>query len=431
MHLLTITLAALLAAPQGSTQGTAPTGTQNGGAQSSTAPAASGQGILIPAGSVEAPTQPTGSSTSTFRRGPRGTNPRNAGPTGMILAPVRSLVGVRGMEDNHVWGIGLVDGLSGTGDSGDLAKQLLRNILLTQGIVVDESDLESENLAVVRVEGTISAGMRPGQVIDVRVSTIGDATSLVGGNLAFAELFDPRGETVFATASGPIAVGGFTAEGAAASATKNHTTVGTLPMGGKIEREIPTNVVSDHGFIHLDSRKGQDTFGNVVRISEAINGLYPNVAEVLPDGKSVKVRVPEDLPSSAHVAYLDSLLRLSVQTDNLARVVINERTGVIVMGGDVRLRPGAIGHGAIIINIAETQEVSQPGGLSGGQTQAVDRTQVDVLEEDNPLVLIPESVSLAEVVEVLNTLGASPRDLISILTAMSEGGMLVAEIRRM
>jgi flagellar P-ring protein precursor FlgI len=387
--------------------------------------------VVVGGGGVEAPRQPIGQSSSTYTRGARRPGAQNAGPAGKIFAPVRSLVGVRGMEDNHVWGIGLVDGLAGTGDSGDMAKQLLRNILLTQNIVVAESDLESDNLAVVRVEATIPAGMRPGQLVDVRVSAIGDATSLVGGNLAFAELFEPSGELVFATASGPLTVGGFSVGGAAASTTKNHTTVGTLPMGGKIEREVPTNIVSEHGFIHLDSRKGQDTFGNVVRIADAINGLFPDAAAVQPDGKCVKVRVPSDLPERFHVEYLNRLLSLEVETDNLARVVINERTGVIVMGGDVRLRPGAIAHGAIIVEIAETAEVSQPGPASAGQTETVDRTELDVQEENNPLVLVPEAVTLQEVVEVLNTLGASPRDLISILTALSETGMLVAEIRRM
>jgi flagellar P-ring protein precursor FlgI len=125
------------------------------------------------------------------------------------------------------------------------------------------------------------------------------------------------------------------------------------------------------------------------------------------------------------------LLRQEVETDNLARVVINERTGVIVMGGDVRLRPGAVSQGNLIVTIAESPEASQPGPLSAGQTEVLERTALDVSEDDHPLVLVPEAVTLAEVVEVMNALGATPRDLISILTAMSDGGMLVAEIRRM
>jgi flagellar P-ring protein precursor FlgI len=226
-------------------------------------------------------------------------------------------------------------------------------------------------------------------------------------------------------------VGGFSVEGEAARATKNHTTVGTMPHGGKIQTEVPTRIVSELGFIYLDLRSGQDTFGNLVRIVDAINALYPGVAVAARDGKTARVEVPIDLPPDQHLSYLTRILSQEVETDNLARVVINERTGVIVMGGDVRIRPGAIAHGGLIVTIAETSEVSQPGPFSQGQSERVERTALDVQEENNALVLIESAVTLSEVVEVLNVLGATPRDLISILTAMSDGGLLVAEIRRM
>jgi flagellar P-ring protein precursor FlgI len=387
--------------------------------------------LVVLDGGVQAPAQPVGRSASEYRVGARRASTTPVGRTGRIHAPVRSLVGVRGMEENSVWGIGIVDGLAGTGDSGELAKQLLRNILLGQGINIEQRELSTKNLAVVRVEANIGAGVKPGRTIDVRVSTIGDAKSLVGGTLAMTELLDHSGTKVYATAAGPVTVGGFSVSGEAASATKNHVTVGTLPLGGKVEREVPTRIVDEHGFIHLDARPAHDSFGNMVRITEAINRLYPGVADVTPDGRSIKVALPVDLPEAAHAAYLDSLLRQEVETDNLARVVINERTGVIVMGGDVRLRPGAVSQGNLIVTIAESPEASQPGPLSAGQTEVLERTALDVSEDDHPLVLVPEAVTLAEVVEVMNALGATPRDLISILTAMSDGGMLVAEIRRM
>ena len=141
--------------------------------------------------------------------------------------------------------------------------------------------------------------------------------------------------------------------------------------------------------------------------------------------------MPADIPPALHVAYLNSLLKQEVESENLARVVINERTGVIVMGGDVRLRPGAVAQGNLTVTIAETDETSQPGGASSGQTQRLDRTQLNVEEENNALVLVPGAMTLQEVVEVLNVLGTTPRDLISILQAMSQGGLLVAEIHRM
>ena len=141
--------------------------------------------------------------------------------------------------------------------------------------------------------------------------------------------------------------------------------------------------------------------------------------------------MPQDLPESQYVAYLDSLLQQEVETENLSSVVINERTGTIVMGGDVRLRPGVISHGSLLVTIAETREVSQPGAFSLGETSTLPRSELNVVEENNPLIAVPGATSLEEVVEVLNVLGATPRDMISILPQMAASGMLVAEIRRM
>lgn len=382
-------------------------------------------------GGVEAPSQPAGRSRSRVTRTarhPAGTADRAPSST---RAPISSLVAVRGQEDNHVMGIGLVTGLAGTGDSIEAARQLLKNLLLTRNINLDVGTLSSKNVAIVRVEADLPAGIKPGRRLDVRVSAIGDAKSLEGGTLAMTELTDITGRTVYMTASGPVTVGGFLAEGDGASAQRNHVTVGLLPGGGKVERAVPTSVVSEHGYIYLDARYGHDTFGNLVRIAEAVNRLFPGAAETQPDGKTVKVRVPADLPPKLHVAFLDSLLRQEVETDDLARVVINERTGVIVMGGDVRLRPGAIAHGNLTVTIAETPEVSQPGPLSNGETTTLDRTDLSVQEEDRALTMVPGAVTLQEVVDVLNLLGTTPRDMISILQSMAEGGLLIAEIRRM
>ena len=444
MTLLTLFLAAILpTAPQaGASTQAAPAGGSGASAATPVQAPVQGQppaveqagvGLLL-SGSVEAPTQPTGRSTSRYSRLDRwepstGTiDPARLGPS---RVPVSGLVAVRGQEENFVMGIGLIDGLAGTGDSGELARQLLRNVLLTQNINVNQQAINSKNIAVVRVEALIPAGLKPGRRIDVRVSTIGDAKSLLGGNLMLTELMDLTGSVVYATAAGPVTVGGFAVQGDAANSVKNHVTVGLLPMGGKVEREVPTRIVSDHGFVYLDMKVGQDSFSNLVRVTEAVNRLYPGAATAMEDGKTVRVAVPEDLPGSAHVAFLDTVLRQEVESDNRARVVINERTGVIVIGGDVRLRPGAIAHGSLVVTIAETAETSQPGPLSQGTTQNLARTELDVTEENNGLVLLPGAVTLQEVVDVLNVLGATPRDLISILTAMSDGGLLVAEIRRM
>jgi len=380
---------------------------------------------------IEAPDQPFGESNVSITRTPRVTPVQPIRTINRLLTPIGSLVAVRGQEENQVSGIGLVTGLAGTGDSGEAARQLLHNLLLTRNINIPTQDLASKNVAVVRVEASLPAGIKPGRKIDVRVSTIGDSDSLYGGTLAFTELTDVSGNIVFATASGPITVGGFSAEGAGASAVRNHVTVGTMPGGGKVETEVPTFIVSEHGYIYLDMRIAHQSFGNTVKITESINKLYPRASEVLPDGKTVKVRVPEDIPKASHIAYLASVLKQEVVSDNYARVIINERSGVIVMGGDVRLRPGAIAQGNLTVTIAETPEASQPGPLSLGDTEVLDRTNLDIEEGDGALFVVPGATTLNEVVDVLNLLGTTPRDLISILQAMSQAGLLVAEIYRM
>jgi flagellar P-ring protein precursor FlgI len=380
---------------------------------------------------VQAPTQPNTVSSAAWTKDQRYAPLGLTRPAGDFGTPISALAAVRGQEDNSVMGIGLVVGLQGTGDSIEAARRLLSNLLLTRNINVDLNTLSSKNIAIVQVEATLPAGVKPGRKLDATVSAIGDAISLQGGVLAFTELTDVSGRTVWATASGPITVGGFLVEGEAAKATKNHTTVGTLPSGAKCEREVPTSVVSEHGWVHLDLRASHDTLGNAVRIAEAVNSAYPGTAEVTVDGKTIKVRVPADLPASGHAAFVDAVLRRTIVADNVARVVINERTGVVVMGGDVRLRPGAIAHGALTVTIAESPVASQPGPQSNGQTVVLPRTDVGVTEQNNALVGVPGATTLQEVVDVLNVLGATPRELISILQAMAQGGLLEAEIRRM
>lgn len=382
-------------------------------------------------GGIEAPRQPELKSSSKVTQTPRELLPHTTAPVVRPLLPIGSVVSVRGQEDNVVMGVGLVTGLAATGDSIEAARRLLANLLLTRNIKVDLQQVSSKNVAIVLVEASLPAGIKPGQHVDVTVSAIGDSTSLQGGTLTFTELTDVTGRTVYATASGPIAIGGFSAEGQGASAKKNHTTVGTLPMGGKCEREVPTRLASEHGYVYLDLRSGQESLANVVRVVDAVNTLFPRAAEALPDGRTIKVTVPEDLPDTQHVAYVNAILQREIESDDMARVIVNERSGVIVMGGNVRLRPGAIAQGNLTVTIAETPQVSQPGPLSNGQTTQVPRTDLDVKEDNKALVLIPGAASLQEVVDVLNVLGTTPRDLISILQAMQQGGMLVAEIRRM
>ena len=384
-----------------------------------------------PWGAVESPIQPTGRSRVDVTKTPRFTPEPSRPLLNSLRIPVKSLVAVRGQEVNHIMGVGLVTGLAGTGDTSDASKQLVKNLLLTRGIHIDIQDLNAKNVAIVRVESDLPAGLKPGRRLPVRVSALGDAKSLAGGTLSFTELTDVTGEVVYVTAAGPLTVGGFRAEGNAAKATRNHVTVATLPSGGKVEREVKTSIVSEHGFIYLDARLGQDTFGNTVRITEAINKLYPGVANALRDGKTIRVEVPGDLPEEAHLAYLSSLLDQEVQSENVARVLVDESSGLIIMGGDVRLRPGLVVHGNLTVTISETPQVSQPGPFSNGTTEVVDRTNLQITEENNGAVLVPGAANLEEVAAVLNLLGTTPRDTIIILEGMQRNGLLVAEIQRL
>jgi flagellar P-ring protein precursor FlgI len=381
-------------------------------------------------GAVEAPAQPNTQSSATYGRGPRFEPRPGRGAGRAITATIETVVDVRGQEENTVTGIGLVTGLAGTGDSVNMTRQLMQNMLLSANIRSELQQLTPKNCAIVAVEATLPPGLQPGRRIDVRVSTLGDAKSLQGGLLSNMELRDFNG-VVWALGSGSINVGGFMAAGASASVQKNQVTVGTIIGGGTVQRALPSELVSEHGLIYLDLRAAQSSYANLVRICDAVNTIFPNAAEAATDGRTVKLRVPADLPKSAHVAYLDAVLRLEIEPSLQPFVVVNERTGAIVIGDGVRLRSGAIALGGLTVTIAESPETSQPGPMSNGQTQTNPRTEINVDEAANGLVMVPGAVTLDEVVEVLNVLGTTPRDLIQILEAMHQAGILLAEVRRM
>jgi len=383
--------------------------------------------VIYPGGGIEAPAQPTGKSESTYRKAERITPQPGRGTQSEVRVRVRDLVAVRGQEQNLVQGIGLVTGLAGTGDSGIAARQAIQNLLLTQNITLPIGSINSKNVAVVWVEVELPAGIKPGRRVDVRVSSLYDSSSLVGGTLVQCELTDMSGAEVYATASGSISVGGFSVGGEGATATQNHVTVGIVPQGGKVQRAVDGSLVSEHGFIYLDMKALNGSFGNTVKIADAINGIYTGAA-VAQDAMTIRVAVPADLPENSHVAYLNSLISREITPENFARIVLNERTGVIVMGTGVRITEGAITKGNLTVTIAETPETSQPGAQSQGTTETNPRTSLLVEEEDRALTIVNGAVELREVVEVLNVLGITPRDLIQVLQAMAQSGMLHAEI---
>ena len=273
---------------------------------------------VLPQG-IEAPTQPQRESSATYqlteRREPQG----KPAARRSIQTPVRSLVRVRGQEENSLVGVGLLTGLMGTGDSPNMTRQLVNNLFLASNIKMDPQQITAKNVAIVRVEASLPAGAQPGSRIDVRVSAIGDAKTLQGGTLTLMELTDITGSNVYATAAGPVNVGGFIVSGESATVVQNHVTVGVIPGGGKVERAVPSAIVSEHGYLYLDSRSSHGSFTNLVRIVDAINSLYPNAAEAIGDGRSVKVRVPSDLPESQWVSYVDSLLSREIEPSSRAR----------------------------------------------------------------------------------------------------------------
>jgi len=381
---------------------------------------------LYPVG-VEAPDQPAGRSTARFVRGERITPAPGRGTDGKVLVRVGDLVSVRGSERNVVQGVGLVVGLAGTGDSSNAARLAILNYLKTQNFNVDVGDVNSSNVALVLVQATMEPSVKPGRQMDLRVSSLNDCESLVNGTLLQTELTGMDGRTVYVTGSGAVTTGAIAAEGDGASATRNHLTVGRVTLGGKVERAVPTQLVSDNGYVYLDLQALKGSFGNAARIAETVNEIFPNSAAA-EDAMTVAVQVPEGLPKRAHVAFLSALLERELEPVPFARVVVNERTGVIVMGEGVRITRGAITKGNVTVSIAETPEASQPGPLSDGTTEVLPRTDLLIEEEDRALTIVNGAVTLQEVVEVLNVLGVSPRDMIDILQTMTQSGMLHAEV---
>jgi flagellar P-ring protein FlgI len=384
--------------------------------------------VVIPiTGGVEAPTQPTGKSSSTYSVLPRIPSTPNLKVETGLSVHIRDIMRVRGQELNTITGVGLVEGLAGTGDSGGLVRRLKANYLREMDINVLENEIQLGNIAVVTLSAVLPANVKAGSQIDVTAACMGDATSLTGGVLLFSYLRGPDG-TLYGTAGGPLSTGAISASAEGVSATTSHPTVGMVIGGCKVEEEVKSEIVSEHGFIYLDAPPRNGSFATAVKVTNAVNGIYPGAAVAI-DGLTVRVTVPEGVLQDQHVAFLASILEREIIAESFARIVINERTGVIVFGAGVRIGPGAVTKGNLTVTIAESPEASQPGPLSGGSTEVVPRTQLVVEEENRPISIIKGAANLNEVVEVLNVLGATARDMIQILQSMESAGMLYAQIQ--
>ncbi len=339
---------------------------------------------------------------------------------------IKDLIDVEGARDNQLNGYGLVVGLAGTGDSKiDSTLQSIANALKNYGINVPQDKIKSGNVAAVMITSEIGPFIRPGSRLDVTVSSIGDAKSLQGGVLLQVPL-QGADRVVYAVAQGAIAVGGFLGgAGGAGGATvqKNHTTVAKIPNGAIVEREIPTEVVRN-GALNLMLREADYT--SAARMAEAINRVFPNTA-VARDARSVNVIVPPEY-SNYEVNFLASIGGIELEPDSVARVVINERTGVIVATSNVRVSKVAVSHGSLTISIASTLTASQPGPFSNGNTAVLPSTTTNVNEGKGSFMVVEEAPTIEKVASALNALGVTTRDMMSIFQEMKRAGALQAEV---
>jgi len=338
---------------------------------------------------------------------------------------IKDIVGIKGIRGNPLTGVGLVVGLNGTGDGSEIAKRELANMLRKSNLILKPGDLSSTNIASVVVTAELGPFSRVGSQMDVTVSALGSATSLQGGTLLMTELKGADGQ-VYAVAQGALAIGGFATTGKASTVSKNHTTVGRIPGGAIVEREELATFV-ERGQISLQLRNPD--FATAQNIADAINAFCAE-SSVAIDAGTVKVRLPSAMQRHEVAKFVQRIGALGVKVDQPAVVVINERTGTIVVGENVGISTVAISHGNLSIITEERDFVSQPTPFSQtGTTQKIQRTSIRAIEERMPLSVVPKQVSVSELARALNAMGMTPRDLISIFQALRQAGALQAELK--
>jgi flagellar P-ring protein precursor FlgI len=341
-------------------------------------------------------------------------------------ARLKELVTIEGARENQLLGYGLVVGLAGTGDRRQtvFSAQSLTNLLERMGVSVPPSAIRVNNVAAVMVTANLPPYAQPGMRLDVTVAAVGDATNLQGGLLLLTSLRGADGQ-VYAVAQGPVVTGGFVAGGIGTQQTVNHPTTGRVPNGAIVERPAPTPAPS--GELRLQLRYAD--FTTAARIAEAINKKFGGDAPVARAENSAVVAVQAPAPYANRLAeFLAEMENLTVEADRPAKVVINERTGTIVMGKEVRISPVAIMHGSLTVEIQTAFAVSQPAPLSGGTTQVVPQVGVGVKEDKARNVVLKQGATVEELVRALNAIGSTPRDIIAILQNLRAAGALEAEL---
>ena len=338
---------------------------------------------------------------------------------------IKDVAKVQGVRSNQLVGYGLVMGLNGTGDSNKTLQtmQSLSSMLKTFGVTVSTAQMQSKNVAAVMVTAQLPPFVKPGDTIDITISSMGDAKNLQGGVLLQTPLRGANGQ-VYAVGQGPVVTGGFSAGSGGSSQTKNFPTVGMTTNGAIVERDVATQLIVD-GAITLSLSQPDFTTAN--RISEAIDRQFGGIS-IARDPGTVVITVPSAYLSNI-VGFVSALEELSISPDNIARVVINERTGTIVMGSNVSIDEVAVAQGGLSIRITNNPSVSQPLPLSNGSTVPSNNKTVDIKEDKANIMVLPATANVGDVVNALNAIGATPRDISSILQAMKAAGALHADLQ--
>lgn len=346
-------------------------------------------------------------------------------PATQATSRLKELVMLEGVRDNQLVGYGIVVGLAGTGDKRQtvFSAQSLTNMLERMGVSVAPSAILVRNMASVMITANLPPFAQPGTRIDVTAAAIGDATNLQGGLLLLAPLRGADGQ-VYAVGQGPVVTGGFVAgRGQGNNMTVNHPTVGRLPGGAIVERAAPT--VAPAAQIRLQLKRAD--YGTASRIAGAVNHKFAANTAHAEHGGLVVVRTPPDYRDRT-ADFIAQLEDLAVEGDRTSKVIINERTGTITMGKDVRIQPVAILHGNLAVEVQTTLEVSQPAPLGQGETTVTPKVDVAVKEEKARNVMLKEGATVEDMVRALTSIGSTPRDIIAILQALKAAGALQAEL---
>ncbi len=367
--------------------------------------------------------------------------------TDVFAARIKDVASIKGVRTNQLVGYGLIVGLNGTGDKSGtgFTIQSLGNMIERLGVHVDKSSISVKNVAAVMVTATVPPFARTGNKIDVVISSIGDAKSLQGGTLLMTPLKGVD-KKVYALAQGALSIGGFSAGGGGSGVTKNHPTVGRISRGATIEREIPMSV---QGKDKLIIALSNPDFTTATRVRRAINRKFGQPLAKTIDSGTVRIEVPEKFHQRV-VEVIATLENLEVTPDSVAKVILNEKTGTVVVGENVRISTVAVAHGNLSIVIKEQTSVSQPTLLApappegaeteqletengpivapGGHTVVAMDSDLVVEEERNQLLLVPGGSTIGELVRVLNAIGVTPRDLITIFQSIKAAGALHAEL---